>query len=516
MKKYIVYFIIFCIALGLRIFAINQKVFVHHDEPFTFFGATPMNFLPDKNVKFKNTWDKFDIEYNKIYKAKDLKKSLFGSDRSLKRLISDLKEIRKNNIDSSHPILYYSVFRVFNTGFDGFDRHEGLLRGCFLNLLIFSLSFFFLYKMLNLIRPNDVKFISLGLFFAFCNTGSISNTVLLREYILAELFFNILLFLLVIIYKQIVDNKNFSVLQILVYPFLFGLGVQTGYFSLIFELIILLTIFTLLISYKRFKFLLNFFVIIFCSILWIVIIYPNYFYYLLHNEHINNIINIIVTFNLKYKDFLRYYYESLFYNVFFIIILFFYILSFKNPKTDIKLLCLPVIPVVIWNIIIINISSVSDLRFILPSLPALSLIMLFFTCNLKTRYVVITLVTYLVLSVIPIFKDDFKISKMEYLRNDSEISYINYNILEHRNIPVYAYLQNDTVPWFYTYMIYNYIDNNDIIFTKNLPDKTKSDFYLMYFTKDDTQLEGYMPVISIALGPEAYHGYYKIYYAEKK
>ena len=160
MKKYIVYCLIFILAFGLRLLAFHQKDFIHHDEPFTFFGATPVNVLPDGNSSFKKSWDVYNIEFNKKYKVRALKKSFFGSDNSLKSLVTDLKEIRSSNIDSSHPIIYYSVFRIFNTGFNGVSWHEGIIRGAFLNLLLFSLSFFFLFKLLNLIRENDTKFIS--------------------------------------------------------------------------------------------------------------------------------------------------------------------------------------------------------------------------------------------------------------------------------------------------------------------------------------------------------------------
>lgn len=519
MEKKLIYIVIFCLALGLRLYAVAQKDFIHHDEPFTFFNSTPSNILPDDNKTFKKGWNYYFIKYNKEYQTKDLKKAFFGSDKSLKALVKDLKMIRSQNIDSSHPILYYSVFRIFNTGFDGNDWHEGIMRGCFLNLILFTLSFFFLYKLLNTLFPNDLKMIALGLFFAFCNTGSISNTILLREYAIAELFFNLSVYILARIYiKNISNNEKLSVYNYLLYPLVFALLAQTGYFSFIFDLILVATLLLLALFNKKFKFLFNIIILSLLTFAWIIIIYPNYFDSLLNNEHIGRIstnVNNGVSFWFFY---LINYVDYLFYKLFIIITLIFYMFAHNKAFKNLNLLCLPIIPIFIWNISIITICSMIDLRFIAPSYPILALICLFFIYPLKRKIIYLLLFLYFESTIFSLCYNDFRYSKINYLHNDEEITYYKGQNADFSDKNVVIYMPEDQKKnsWFYTYLIFKHLNNGIIIFDNNFKKNKYDNIYLMLGTTNGISLKNNDKKLVLQLGPYAYHGHYGIYNINKK
>ena len=246
LKENWIYLVIFVILLVLRIIAIDTKTSFFFDDVASFNASTPNNTFT-QGVKYKYSWADIRFEHGKNYKAYEVKKLLFESKPNLKSICKDLATLHSETLDRQHPNLYYSILRVWSSGVDYSDANALKWRGCSLNLIFFAFSFFFMFKLLNLIKP-EKKFIALGLFFAFVSTGAISNTLLIRPYPLMEVFFTFALYYLVVMYKAAGQNINFTKKQIILY----SLGI-CGFLLINYYSMLLLALIFIAISCRCFQ-----------------------------------------------------------------------------------------------------------------------------------------------------------------------------------------------------------------------------------------------------------------------
>ena len=426
-KNFFVIILIFLCTLAIRIYAIEHKIASHCDETFTYYSSTPANISPDGEEYFKKTFNQFYIEYGKEYNIKELKQSLFGAGRSLSSITNDLKTLRNNNIERQHTNLYYSIIRIWNAGIDGTDYHTLTRHSAYLNLIFFVFSFFFMYKLLSLIK-DDKKFISLGLFFAFISTGSISNTLLIREYELMGLFFIIAVYVsLKIVKTSKITKKNF-----ILYPISYSLFLLSGYYALIFEGLLLFFITMYFLLKKEFLNILKMLVIICFTYLFTILIYPSYFDFRTNNEHYGTVINSLFDFNSSIRDILFYYplmdiTDYLFYKSLIVILLLVGIILIiyrlikkkslltenKFTKQDLITIWLILISIFIWDIIVALTIPFKVIRYFLPSIPILSLLLVIITYRLKWDFksflLPIVIIVYLGSAFIPLFDKQMKI-----------------------------------------------------------------------------------------------------------
>lgn len=502
-NKYIIYILIFCFAFGLRLYCIEHKDFFHHDEPFSFVSSTPSNMSPD-GVVLKKQWDNYNFNISQDYKISDINKFLFENKASLKSVFQDLSALRNANIDHQHPILYYSLFRIYNSGYDGLGWQEGIYRGCFFNLILFSLSFFFLYKLLNLIKPNDKKFIGLGLFFASCCTAGLSNTLLIREYSIAGLFFVICAYLTLLICKDIIDNKNMSWKKVIFLSFVYSLLTQTGYFSFLFNLILITVLIYYSFYFKRYNYIKKILSLFFLSFVWILVIYPDYFVYMFQNEYSNDVLHSVLNlqhFSIAFNSFLAFCGDYVIYKYVFLFAILLLILNFSDilktcsdknfEKNEMMFLLTLLIPAVIWNIYIILISPIGPLKFSLPVVYLTSLILVLLTYRFKKIYTTAIVLMFLYFSLMPVMFKDFRTSKIAYLHYDPEQAvvendinldkYLDQNILSESKIKNFNNIPfkiNSEIPvvivlpkYYFPVLYYSMLDNNGILrFENKAPD----------------------------------------------
>ena len=134
LKKFYIYFLIFFLGLGFRIYALSTEPELHIDEPSSFVVATIGNNLDEKTV-FKKTWNQFNFKYDKEYKAKEVQDAFFVAQKSPSSVIRDLKNLRTNNIDRQHPTLYHSILRLWNMPLGDFEYHKYLNHARNLNII---------------------------------------------------------------------------------------------------------------------------------------------------------------------------------------------------------------------------------------------------------------------------------------------------------------------------------------------------------------------------------------------
>ena len=289
-RQFGVYFLIFIVIFCVRLYAINSRTAFFIDDVFTFISSTPNNLTPEGNIA-KKSWDNFiNFENDKYYRAIDVKKSLFGFDPSVKSIVKDLKTMRTANIDRQHTNLYYSIFRIWASGVDGSDMGKMQRCGRYLNLVFFLLSFFFMYKLLSLIK-DDKYFISFGLIFAFVSTSSISLNLLIREYALQELFFIVVNYIFLLFYKKIRENQTYKLKDIILYSFGFALFILSSYFSIIYAILLLGTMLLISLYHKNLYAARYVIYIAIVSIAIVLLVYPSYFDFCTNNEHYINVVN---------------------------------------------------------------------------------------------------------------------------------------------------------------------------------------------------------------------------------
>ena len=249
--------IVFIIAFFVRCYWFSQKQGFHTDEIFT--------VVVSKNNEY-GFIKHFDTE--KTYTGKELKDLVFGfNDNSSKEIFNDLKDLRvHNNWDTPNTPLYYSLFRIFQFGNNSSDIKTIFQRGFYLNLILFTLSFFFMFKLLNILNF-DKKYIPFILAFCYLNTGTISISIFARYYALQEMAFVIMAYVFASIYKSEKINTVKNFLKVVLSG---ALTLLSGYYGIIYSSILGLI---LIIKKRPVWFLI---ISMLVSIGLTFLIYPNY------------------------------------------------------------------------------------------------------------------------------------------------------------------------------------------------------------------------------------------------
>lgn len=469
--KYGIYFLIFLLALSLRITAISQKHYMFYDSPFSIMMSTPNNLSPEGKT-FKKRWDKYSLQTGKNYTLKEFKQALFKNEANLKSIINDWGTLRNNDKDTSHSNLYYSILRLWNVGISGINVQEIITRNCYLNIIFFAFSFFFLYKLLSLIK-DDKWFVSIGLFFGFLSTGTISNTLLIREYALQEMFFTIFMYIFVLLYKKIALEKDYTILSIkniIIYSVTTSLFMLSGYFSAILVVPAILTLLIITLIQKEYRNSLKILSIALLSIACLLIIYPPFFTNLFATGYYKDSSETIVQKIFDFKNYgyfliVYLFFFSLYNGFYYILIKFleFINIDIKDNKTldkkELQLILITLFYTIFWLYIVslcrLNISIWFPFhgRFMFPALPVFSVIFILIMYNWKKQTVNILGIIYLASAIFSIqganvhwngpviFKNNFDFLDIQNKINFWGVSHGNkYNIVIYK--PSYAYINN--------------------------------------------------------------------------
>jgi len=213
---------VFLFAFSIRLYWINHKTGINTDEAAT---HSISSFT-------KYGWSGPLPENTEITGAQALE-MMYGNINDPAKNLAAFETLRKtNNYDLSHPNLYYLLYRLSATvnGSRIFTLKELVKTGCGLNIVLFCFSFLFMYLLLKNLFA-DRKLIPLGLAAAFLNTGSVSNTLFIRDYQLQETALILFTLFFVIFYKKekISGWKDFCILAaVTAFTFL------SGYFTLLY------------------------------------------------------------------------------------------------------------------------------------------------------------------------------------------------------------------------------------------------------------------------------------------
>jgi len=367
--------VVFIVALSLRIYWIEQKQGLHVDEIATHYvGTTDLYSWRDLHDTYHPK--KIETFWHTLQNETDVHKNL--------KILAGLR--KDNHGDITHTNLHYSIYRIW-TAFsqkDSFTLKEFIWNGCLLNLIFFSISFIFMYKLLRLVFK-DEKYIPLSLAAAFLNTGGISNTLFIRCYALQETMFVIFAYYFVKLW-YCVSKKTTAKFTIAL-----CLTMMTGYFAQIYTGILSIALFirhaydavinnavknfksTVKAIFDRVQFLL--YATIFASIL-CVILYEHYFGYfdtIYTNDIIDNLNNISISHFWMTKIRVTSLYVH--YIIYVVLLPFIIIAAAANSKAKAdRVLLILILLTILWGYAVMHITPHFDARFILAACPIIALL----------------------------------------------------------------------------------------------------------------------------------------------
>lgn len=484
-----VYVLIFCMLFSLRVCAINNKTTFFFDDPASLNVSTPNN-LSEDGKKIKYGWADLRFDYGKNYTVLEIKKTLFESKSDIKSIISDLTYLHNKTIDIQHPNLYYSILRVWTAGMDYSDSNAIKWRGCSLNLIFFTFSFFFMFKLLNLIKP-DKKFVAMGLFFAFVTTGTISNTLLIRPYPMMETFLIAVLYIFVKIFKAINEKEELSYKKIILYGLGMGLFFLSGYYSLFIGLFIFIALCYRCFVMKDIKWLKRVFLIFLIAFGFVYLFCPLYFVNFKSIDHMSETQSQANFWNfLDFHWFGIYMFEFLSKYVFSTIVLYMLLLAMfaigvpmlgKNrfKREEFRYFLLITVLTFVWSYLICSICPFHEepaMRYIIIGFPILGLLAAFIVYHLKIGYAFIMILITLLSSAVPILYDinmyNSKYKCLGIMAYFKDYHYLNinskvYNHLLKTNRPIVTVNKN----WIWPNYILQLDNDNIIRFETSVPPK---------------------------------------------
>ena len=167
LKKYFPIILVFIITFSIRIFWICQKDYVFIDEPVSFSIISPNTLYEGKLFKTSNC-SIFNFKTNYEYTTKEIRTLLFNNGGDFKSLIKDLKSLYLNDYDGGHSNFYYMLLRVWAFNLDNVGIDTIKLYGCSFNILLFSMTFFIMFKLNNDARHIITSY-SIFICYIICN-----------------------------------------------------------------------------------------------------------------------------------------------------------------------------------------------------------------------------------------------------------------------------------------------------------------------------------------------------------
>jgi len=238
----LILFILYSLTLGIRVYWLSQKEGFHADEGLSVTLACCNEYMWAANY-----------ELNREYTGKEVKEISLCDNDSFKNVLGDIYRLWKDNRDSPHTNLYYSLLRISLTGLKTGDIKPIIFRGGILNLIFFTVSVVFFFLLMRLLFPHSKLLQFSATFCAFLSTAAISGTLFLRPYQIQETMFIgfcYCLFRTFDLKKYIIhDNKLYiNIISIFPLSIITAFTLLTGYYSSIF-----IGLFGLYVIYINFK-----------------------------------------------------------------------------------------------------------------------------------------------------------------------------------------------------------------------------------------------------------------------
>lgn len=433
MKKYknkvtIVLIIIIILQLVYKIYVDYTKEAFFIDEIYSYGLMNNDEAFIFEREDFGNAWHTGQYFYDYI---------TINNDE-----VFNLSAVYKNQVEDVHPPIYYLLLRIMATFTIGtFTKWTGLI----LNLIIFVFCAIMVYKIGRNLLKNTNCALLLVILYGF-SLFSMQNTTYIRMYQLLELNLLLLVYWHVKNFNKVLTKKELFKLSILVMT-----GFLTHYYYAIFAVGIYFVNMLQLIKEKQWKNILKYNLTLILSAIVAIGLFPACLSHILEGYRGKNSIKKFVdTRNLKLVWTTAIAYLKLIKNNMFNIDVKYIVipililipsLLLKKRKLNDKIMYLAV-PVLLYLAVIIKSSPFIDLRYMLPIIVFLAILLIYMLKNIlqtiiKNRKVVISIMAIIVIIFsIPTPYNE----KFEYIYYDYKE---NIEIIERYKAIPCIYLYND-------------------------------------------------------------------------
>ena len=458
-KNIIILLGIFLLGLIARIICIFLKQDIFLDEGFTTIISA-----------YKDYW--LLPAPAGVYTGLELKQLFFGLNPAISAALSDISNLYKFNQDPSHTNFYYTLYRLWFIGKADFHLKEFIVHGCMLNLLFFTGTFIYLYKILAKLFENNKGIIAFGLFTASISLAGISNTIFIRPYALQELFFTISTYYLITNLGYINDEKHtYKIKDLAGFSLVISLTLLTGFYAAILLALYAGWIIIKAITRKNISALYFTITAGLISAYLVFLFYPGIIYAFGSERALQTYSAFTDIQNLKYLlahsalIILRY-----IYCIPVIILLAYYISKIKKnhiitqfPKSR---LIIPILIISgIWAVIVLYICPYKTLRYIMPVCPLLTLIFPYLAgFNYKKRALIVWTSVIFLLNYFIGISEVFGLQYRKFILLPAKIDF-----LQNQHYDRFLFIKNPDLPV--------YIMGDGIVMPKNilpyLPDNQK-------------------------------------------
>lgn len=415
-----------------------------------------------------------------------LRELMWFSDYSFSGWASDILNLWKDNRDTPHSNLYYSLLRTWFIFGGGNNRFFVMFWAGQLNIILSAVSMLCVWRIIIGITGSDI-IATTAMFIAFISTGSITNTLFLRPYQLQETAF-CLYFLMM--YFYIVERRNSSSFMV-VFGVITAITALTGYFSLI--LLAMSSIVLLYVYVKRFfeggdrhiKELIYYIII---TLLVLFLVYPPYLFVFgsRQSEALSKASNAIenVRDSIHSLKMLNEYYFLPIYFYSISVFLSIYSLIRNRTKNDFFVLSL-LLCVMFWYLIVMFFAPYKVSRYVLPITPMLTISYAYFSFKISMKNNIVAFV--LCISFVALSLHQYVNSTVQYQYGNlpKECKYYDDSVTF---VITQAYRINSIAQCLQDDKIYNFTNNPEHA-TRERPQilfsdvEIKDDLYYMYTKK---------------------------------
>lgn len=475
----------FIFTFGIRLYWFIQKDGFHVDEGLSITLACYNDYMWTKNY-----------EFNKEYTGKEVKEISLCDNDSLRDAAYDIYRLWKDNRDSPHTNLYYSLLRLSLTGLKTGDIKKIIFRGAILNVSLFIVSFYFFFLLLMRSFKSEPLPASLAALCTFLSTATISNTLLLRPYQLQETGFIVFCYFYITSINQkkyMLSDGMLYVRQkfLTAYSCIASITLLTGYYAVIF--IGAFGLYTVWHNHKKryYNEITTYVVIFFNALIIAQVLYPRYIFGFLSSRStettgtiFKNFSGNIYTSFLCIAALLKTYY-SLFPVIVLCIAGFIYLVYNKKKIIAGKPASLIFAVALLYMIVVLIIAPYKTLRYVMPVFPFLIFLPMMIFCSFKDNKASIPV---MLLLIICFAVNGFNIKNIENVYKDKPD---NYAFEKEKDIPVLVLNKTfwkyaELIPYFNDDQVYFFNDSFESLQT--MENKT---FYLI--TEDTPEIRTYNP-----------------------
>ena len=440
--------IIIMIQIIARVYVGIKKEYFHIDEAYSYSLMNYNKIQITENNDFYENWHtkEYYIDYLAINEDEKW----------------DLKPVYQNQKDDVHPPLYYALLRIAcSFTINEFTKWTGII----LNIIIWIFSAILIYLISEKIFKNT-KMALLTCLITGLTLGALETTAFIRMYELTNMF----VLLITYFHMRIYSKEEIKIKDIFPIGISILLGSLTHYYTIIYTAFIFLIFVIKYISKKQYKNLIKYVSCFAIAAAISILIFPPALRHIFSSyrghEARGNLLNIQYIFS-NLATYLEIISKNLFGPLAVYLIIAYIIFYIKKRKeivnSENKEINLLLIPTILYFILVAQISSYNELRYIMPIISTAMICVIYALYNLLKHYFkqgkaqIIIGIILLIIIISPAVANthlDFTYTKMNNLAKKME---------EKANIPALYVFSDQSIRFLDDIYIFTKLDESYIM-----------------------------------------------------